>query len=73
MSQYTNQINLNVAEAATFTFNHIMNTGDHETTVAVVMVTMPIECLRDMQRVINETVRQLDEVPKFKSARKGMN
>lgn len=77
MSAYVNKMSLNIAEAATLTFHHALNTNNdpHNPTVnTMAMVTMPIECLRDVNRVITESLTQYDEQSKVTSPqRKGMN
>lgn len=61
MSVYSNQFNINMAEASTLIFNHQMNQGTEQaTTQTVGMVTVPNEMLREMHRVIGETLKQYD-------------
>lgn len=65
MSVYSNQFNVNMAEASTLIFNHQMNVNSeqafHQT---VAMVTVPNEVLREMYRVIGDTLKQYDEQAK---------
>lgn len=74
MSQYTNKMHLNLAEAATLSFNHEMTIDNQAVTTTVGMVTMHIECLREVYRVIGASLQQYDEQAKATSPqRKGMN
>lgn len=74
MSQYTNKMHLNLAEVATLSFNHEMTIDGQTVTTTVGMVTMQIECLREVHRVIGASLQQYEEQSKPTSPeRKGMN
>jgi hypothetical protein len=74
VSQYTNKMHLNLAEVATLSFNHEMTIDGQTVTTTVGMVTMQIECLKEVHRVIGASLQQYEEQSEpISRVRKGMN